>query len=183
MNPSSNIFLIGPMGAGKTSIGRRLAERFGLGFVDLDHAIEQATGADIPLIFEHEGEAGFRARESRQLELASGMHCIVLACGGGIVLAADNRNLLKQRGFVVYLDIDVDEQLRRLRRDRSRPLLAAPDRRERLQAIARERNDWYAGSCDLRVRCGGHSLGQAVGLVGQRIADNWQRAARCGSSA
>lgn len=176
MNPSSNLFLIGPMGAGKSSLGRRLAPRFGLGFVDLDHEIEAATGADIALIFEHEGEAGFRQRERQQLAQCSAMHGILLATGGGIVLDAHNRELLATRGFVVYLDIDVDQQLARLRRDHSRPLLAAPDRRQRLQAIAAERNPLYAATADLHLAGTHGPLRRAVGEMARRIEAQWQRA-------
>lgn len=176
MNPSCNLFLIGPMGAGKTSVGRRLAPRFGLRFVDLDHEIEVTTGADIPLIFEHEGEDGFRERESQQLQQCSAMRGIVLACGGGIVLSADNRDLLAARGFVIYLDITVDQQLARLRRDNSRPLLAAPDRRQRLELMAAHRNPLYASIADLQIQSGSDSLRQARKEIARRIDDVWQRA-------
>lgn len=171
------------MGAGKSTIGRGLARRFGLGFVDLDHAIEHSTGADIALIFEHEGEAGFRQRERRQLERASAMHCIVLACGGGIVLDPDNRALLMQRGFVVHLDIDVDQQLARLGRDRTRPLLAAPDRRRRLQTLARQRNDLYAATADLPITCRDIPIAAATDEVANHIEARWRRAPRTGATA
>lgn len=183
MNPSSNLFLIGPMGAGKTSIGRRLAPRFGLGFVDLDHEIEAATGADIALIFEHEGEAGFRQRERQQLAQCSAMQGILLATGGGIVLDPENRRVLRKRGFVVYLDIDVERQLARLRRDRSRPLLAAPDRRQRLQAIAVERKPLYAATADLHVAGAHGPVHRAASEIARRIEAKWQRASVSETSA
>lgn len=175
MNPSCKLFLIGPMGAGKTSIGRRLAPRFGLGFVDLDHEIETATGAAIPMIFEHEGETGFRQRESQQLRQCSAMRSIVLACGGGVVLDAGNRKLLTERGFVVHLDISVEQQLARLRCDQSRPLLASPDRRQRLEAMAEQRNHLYASVADLQVQGGDANVAQASKDIARRIEQVWQR--------
>lgn len=175
MNPSCKLFLIGPTGAGKTSIGRRLAPRFGLGFVDLDHEIETATGAAIPMIFEHEGETGFRQRESRQLRQCSAMRSIVLACGAGIVLDEGNRELLAERGFVVYLNISVEQQMARLRRDQSRPLLAGPDRRQRLEAMAARRNPLYASIADLQVQVGHASIARASKDIAGRIEQAWQR--------
>src|SRR5688572_12359414 len=128
MNPARNIVLVGPMGAGKTSIGKRLAARLGLAFVDCDHRLEELTGATVPVIFECEGEAGFRTRESTLIaELMRGSAQLV-ATGGGAVLAAENRRQLQGGGFVVWLQASVPCQLARLSRDRSRPLLAVPDR-------------------------------------------------------
>jgi shikimate kinase len=151
MNPSANLFLIGPMGAGKTTVGRRVAESLGMHFFDLDHEIEVRSGAEIGLIFELEGEAGFRKRESELLyELTAG-NDIVLSTGGGAVLAEANRQHLRERGFVVYLETTVDQQLRRLAHDRKRPLLAAPDRRERLLSLAAERESFYREIADLVV--------------------------------
>jgi shikimate kinase len=151
MNPAPNLFLIGPMGAGKTTIGRRVAEHLSLPFHDLDHVIEEQTGATIPLIFEVEGEPGFRRRERASLAEMVAHDGIVLATGGGAVLDPDNRALLAARGFVVYLETTVDQQLARLARDRKRPLLAAPDRRERLEAMALVRNPLYGAIADLRL--------------------------------
>lgn len=148
MNPAANLFLIGPMGAGKTTIGRRLAELLGLAFFDLDHEIETRSGATIGLIFELEGEVGFRKRESELLDEFSALDRVLLATGGGAVLAPDNRRRLRERGFVVYLETTVEQQLRRLARDRQRPLLAAPDRRERLLALAAAREPLYREIAD-----------------------------------
>ena len=111
MNPSSNIFLIGPMGAGKSTVGRRIARALGLRFVDLDQVIENDVGSSIPLIFELQGESAFRARESETLRRVCVEDGIVLATGGGSVLAEDNREVLRRRGFVVYLEATVDLQL------------------------------------------------------------------------
>ena len=152
MNPAPNLFLIGPMGAGKTTIGRRVAEHLSLPFHDLDHVIEEQTGATIPLIFEVEGEGGFRKRERASLADMVALDGIVLATGGGAVLDPDNRALLAARGFVVYLETTVEQQLARLARDRKRPLLAAPDRRERLEAMALVRNPLYRDIADLCLR-------------------------------
>src|SRR5688572_28387921 len=114
MNPSSNLVLVGPMGAGKSTIGRRLAEYYGLEFHDLDHEVEERTGATVRLIFELEGEAGFRRRETQVLrELLDGDDRLV-ATGGGSVLAAENREVLVRRGFVVFLSATVGQQLKRL---------------------------------------------------------------------
>jgi shikimate kinase len=143
------------MGAGKTTVGRLIAELFRMPFIDLDHEIEAHTGAAVGLIFELEGEAGFRRRESAMLAGLAARHGIVLATGGGAVLDAENRRVLRENGFVIWLDADVDAQLARLARDRQRPLLQAPDRRERLERLARERNPLYAEVADLRLPSSG----------------------------
>jgi shikimate kinase len=149
MNPSSNLFLIGPMGAGKSTIGRKLAARFGLKFFDLDYEIERATGASVNLIFEIEGEPHFRDRESKLLEAISRNEHVLLATGGGAILSPENRTCLRDRGFVVYLKTDVDTQLERLRRDRQRPLLRTADPRAKLVQLAEQRNEIYQQVADL----------------------------------
>lgn len=151
MNPSSNLFLIGPMGAGKSTVGARLARALGLQFLDLDHVIEAAAGATIPLLFELVQEAGFRQRESRALESVTQNQGLVLATGGGSVLAEGNRELLSTRGFVLYLEASIDMQLERLSRDRVRPLLRAPDRAQRLRELAQARNPLYRSIADLTI--------------------------------
>lgn len=151
MNPAPNLFLIGPMGAGKSTVGRHLAEFLRMPFLDLDHEIEAHTGAAISLIFELEQEAGFRRRESALLAELTAREGIVLATGGGAVLDAGNRRLLRERGYVIWLDASVDAQLARLARDRHRPLLQAPDRRERLEQLAERRNALYAEIADLHL--------------------------------
>lgn len=175
MNPSSNLFLVGPMGAGKTSIGRRLAGQFGMRFVDLDHTIEAATGAPIPLIFELEGEAGFRQREAVTLQQFSASEGIVLACGGGVVLDAGNRRQLAAHGFVVYLQTRIEHQIERLRRDTQRPLLATPDRRQRLQALNDQRESLYREVADLCIEPRQEPIRRASARIAAHIAAHWQR--------
>ena len=176
MNPAPNLIFIGPMGAGKTTVGRHVAELLGLPFHDLDHEIEAHTGAAISLVFDLEGEGGFRKRESAALaEIAAGSG-IVLATGGGAVLAEANRQVLRERGFVIWLDATIEAQLARLARDRQRPLLNAPDRRARLEKLARERNPLYEEIADLRIASAGtgnssHTARQIVGL----LETHWQR--------
>ncbi|MGH8172868.1 MAG: shikimate kinase, partial [Rhodanobacteraceae bacterium] len=133
MNPAPNLFFIGPMGAGKTTVGRHVAELMAMPFHDLDHEIEVHTGAAISLVFDLEGEAGFRKREAATLAEFAAHDGIVLSTGGGAVLDADNRRALHERGFVIWLDATIEAQLARLARDRQRPLLNAPDRRVRLE--------------------------------------------------
>lgn len=177
MNPAANLFLIGPMGAGKTSIGRRLAAIIGLPFIDLDHAIEDRAGVSVALTFELEGEAGFRKRESSLLAELVQMRGVILATGGGAILAPDNRELLKSNGFVLWLDADVNAQLNRLRNDRSRPLLAVEDRRTRLDKLAIERNPLYEMTADLRIAASG--MGSSASLarhVSTLLSRHWQQA-------
>ncbi len=183
MNPASNLFLVGPMGAGKTSIGRRLAQHFALEFIDLDEDIEHRTGASVTWIFDVEGEAGFREREQQSLRALCDRQGIVLATGGGAVLRASNRELLRAHGFVIYLQVSVDQQLRRLARDTKRPLLRATDRRERLQTLAREREPLYREVADLTMP----GSEQHVSIVATRLAAEveryWQRPDQAGSAA
>lgn len=176
MNPSPNLFLIGPMGSGKSSIGRKLAQRFGAPFFDLDEAIEARTGASVATIFEIEGEAGFRRRESRMLAELAANEGIVLATGGGTVLESANRELLRERGFVLWLETNVEHQLRRLQRDQRRPLLDAPDRRERLQELASVRDPLYRETADLALDSGGESCQNAAARIAGLLEASWQRA-------
>jgi len=144
-----NIFLIGPMGSGKTTIGKHLAKAFGLEFYDCDHELERLTGASISLIFDLEGEAGFRARESQLLKQLTAKTGVLIATGGGTVCDAENRRLLRSRGLVVYLKTTIENQLKRLNKDKSRPLLQADDRTRRLRDLAEVRNPLYDATADL----------------------------------
>lgn len=147
----ANIFLIGPMGAGKTTIGRQLARRLCRPFYDSDREIEASCGVDIPTIFEFEGEAGFRRREARMIDALSRKQNIVMATGGGAVLREENRNRLSTRGVVVYLDVQLDVQVERTTRDKSRPLLADKDVRSFLTEMSQHRTPIYLSIADLRV--------------------------------
>lgn len=142
MSPG-NIFLVGLMGVGKTTIGRHLAELFALEFFDADHEIERRTGASIPLIFEIEGEIGFRKRETAVIDDLTQRDNIVLATGGGAVLIAENREYLRRRGHVVYLHASIDTLYERTRRDRHRPLLQTEDPRAQLRVLLQAREPLY----------------------------------------
>lgn len=146
-----NVFLVGPMGAGKTTIGRQLAKRMGWEFVDSDHEIERRTGATIPLIFEIEGEAGFRKREQVVIDELTQRRSIVLATGGGAVLDPDNRRHLAARGMVVYLRASLDTLFERTARDKNRPLLQTEDPRGRLAAILEQRDPLYREVADVII--------------------------------
>lgn len=160
--PPGNIFLVGPMGAGKTTIGRQLARELGKDFYDSDKELESRTGADIPLIFELEGEAGFRRRESAVIDELTGYRNVVLATGGGVVLAPENRAALMSRGFVIYLQAPLNQLFERTRRDRNRPLLQTEDPRARLQAILEEREPLYQGVADLIAKTDSRTVRSVV---------------------
>jgi shikimate kinase len=151
MKKTTNIFLVGPMGAGKTTIGRLLAERLQLQFVDADKYIEDTTGANIPWIFDVEGEAGFRERETKAIEELSQQDGILLATGGGAVTRDVNRALLQQRGVVVYLYATVEQQFERTARDRNRPLLQNDNPRQVLENLFQVRDPLYRDVADIIV--------------------------------
>lgn len=147
-NPE-NIYLIGLMGAGKTTVGRQLAWRLGRPFFDSDHEIEVRTGVGIPTIFEIEGEAGFRKREAQVIgELVSEPQPMVLATGGGVVLLPENRKNLKDHGWVVYLNVPPFQLYQRTRQDRTRPLLQVADPLKRLQELYAIRDPLYRETAD-----------------------------------
>ena len=140
---SQNIFLVGPMGSGKTAVGKQIARLLRFPFIDSDREIEARTGADIALIFEREGEAGFRKREREAIAELSARTGVVLATGGGAVLDAGNRRLLAERGWVVYLETSVAQQAERAGRSSHRPLLIGADPRRRLEELMRIREPLY----------------------------------------
>jgi shikimate kinase len=143
------IFLVGPMGAGKTTIGRQVADHLGLEFIDLDVAIEESCGADIPWIFDREGEQGFRHRESELLNELSQRDNVVLATGGGAVLSEVNRQHLSERGVVVYLNVSINQLLDRTRHDKNRPLLQVANPRSVFEKILAERAPLYEAVADI----------------------------------
>ncbi len=151
MKTPENIYLVGPMGAGKSTTGRQLAKVLGKQFIDCDAEIEASTGADISLIFELEGEEGFRKREGAMLKRLAEKQDVVLATGGGAVLDRDNRSLLITRGFVIYLYAPIEYLVKRTARDRNRPLLQTDDPRSRLEAIVAERDPLYRQIADLVI--------------------------------
>lgn len=144
-----NIFLIGPMGAGKSTIGRTLAKELKLEFYDSDEVIEQRTGADISWIFDVEGEEGFRKREQKIIEELTQKSNIVLATGGGVVTSPENRNALAARGTVIYLKTSLQQQYERTKRDTKRPLLQTDDLESRLEALREEREPYYEELADI----------------------------------
>ena len=159
---SSNLYLVGPMGVGKTTVGRALAESLHLKFVDVDSEIERRAGANIPWIFDVEGESGFRLRESRALEEIADQSGQLIATGGGIVLSAANRQRIKSTGFCVYLKADLQQLVHRIGRDKKRPLLRNGNPREILQKILEEREPLYMEVADCVVQTSARPMRHVV---------------------
>lgn len=164
-----NIFLVGLMGAGKTSVGRMLARRLNLEFYDADAEIERTTGVKIPVIFEIEGESGFRAREEKMIEHLSALNGIVLATGGGAVISKSNRQYLKSRGRVIYLRATPEDLWRRTRRDRNRPLLQTADPLGKLRLLHDQRDPLYREVADLIVDTGSQSVAHLISRIQQLL--------------
>lgn len=173
-----NLILVGPMGAGKSSVGERLALLCGLRPVDTDREIEREANASVAEIFAREGEAGFRARERSTLATLLRGEGMVLSTGGGCVLDAGNRALLRARGFVVHLHAGVEQQLSRLADDTSRPLLARPDREHVLHELAAARAPLYAEVADLVFDTDGVDAETAAAQLAALLARQWTRAGR-----
>ena len=151
-NPKhGNIFLIGPMGAGKSSVGKYLAEQLNMDFYDTDEEIEKRTGVDIGWIFDIEGEEGFRKRETEVISEISKLQNVVLATGGGSVLEGINRELLKNRGAVVYLHVSLEFQHTRTINESRRPLLRVKNREEVLEKFQEERTPIYESMADVTI--------------------------------
>ncbi|WP_048308036.1 shikimate kinase AroK [Halomonas sp. PR-M31] len=164
-----NLFLIGPMGAGKSTIGRLLAAELQRDFVDSDHEIQARCGADIPWIFDVEGEAGFRLRERLIIDELSQRDDIVLATGGGVVMHEDNRQVLRERGTVIYLYATVEQQLRRTAKDRNRPLLRSDDPEAVLRGLFETRDPLYRATADLLVRTDRRGTRSVVNDILRRV--------------
>jgi len=164
-NTRPRIFLIGPTGSGKTAVGRQLARETGLKFLDTDIEIEKRTGVEVSYIFEKEGESGFRAREKAMIRELSKLDDVIIATGGGAVLAPANRKRLASSGTVVYLKTGIAEQLRRTGRSRKRPLLNNGNPREVLEAMARQRVPLYEEIADIEI----DTSNQRVRSVAKRL--------------
>jgi len=177
MQHAGNLYLVGMMGAGKTTVGRSLARRLKLRFVDSDHEIEARCGVKIPVIFEIEGERGFRARETQAIAELTALDGIVLATGGGVVLCEDSRRLLAERGTVIYLRATPEHLYGRVRQDRNRPLLASGDPLERLRELYRERDPLYSALADLVVDTGRQSVQVLARGLLEQLGARWKASA------
>jgi len=173
MKGKRNIFLVGPMGAGKTTIGKQLAQLLHLEFIDSDQEIEARTGAPIDWIFDIEGEEGFRQREKEMIEELSKRQGIVLATGGGAVVAPENRKFLASRGIVVYLETSIEQQLERTRKDKRRPLLRnSKDPESTLVALHKDRETQYREIADVIVATNENSIKSVANKIASQINDN-----------
>lgn len=167
-----NIFLVGMMGAGKTTLGRALAQRLRMRFVDTDRIMVERTGVPVTTIFEIEGEDGFRKRESAVLAEAAESDAQVIATGGGAILARENRELMRRRGTVIYLRAQVDALWERTRHDATRPLLATPDPRATLASLLEKRDPLYREAAHLVVDTGSQSAAALVNRVLSALRQN-----------
>jgi shikimate kinase len=174
---TGNIFLVGLMGAGKTTVGRLLARRLRLRFFDSDQEIERRCGVKIPVIFEIEGEAGFRGREHQAIAELTALEGIVLATGGGAVLAEDNRRRLAAGGTVVYLNARPEDLYDRVRHDRNRPLLATADPLARLHQLHSERDPLYRTVADLVIDTGAQSVQLLARELLDKLEERWKASA------
>ena len=172
-----NLYLVGMMGAGKTTVGRSLARRLKLRFYDSDQEIEARCGVKIPVIWEIEGEAGFRAREAQAIAELSVLDGIVLATGGGAVLAKENRALLSARGTVVYLRATPEHLYERVRQDRNRPLLATADPLGRLHELYVERDPLYREVADVVVDTGRQTVHSLARTLADQLGELWKASA------
>jgi len=171
MSKQHNIFLVGPMGAGKTTIGKQLAAAKNLDFYDSDHEIEARTGVTIPHIFDVEGEEGFRRREEDIIDELSQKQNIVLATGGGAVIREINRQHLKSRGTVIYLHADIEQLLERTSRDKNRPLLQTENPRQKLEELMATREPLYRDIADIIINTEQQAVGNVVNHILQKLSD------------
>ena len=172
MPENTNLFLVGPMGSGKTTIGRQLARRLKKSFIDSDHEIEDHTGASISLIFDIEGEEGFRTREKAIIDELTQQENIILSTGGGVILATENRQNLKNRGTVIYLHAPLKKLFYRTSRDKNRPLLQTENPREKLRQIVEERDPLYRETADLIVETENRTVHQVVSYIIRQVKDS-----------
>ena len=168
---AGNVFLVGMMGAGKTSMGKVLARRLNKTFLDCDHEIERLTGVKVPVIFEIEGETGFRQRETKALAELVLHKDVVLATGGGAVLSPENRRLLAENGVVVYLRATAVDLWNRTRHDKNRPLLRTADPRAKLEQLHAERDPLYREVADIVVDTGSQSLSSLAQRLEQQLLE------------
>jgi shikimate kinase len=168
---NDNIIFVGLMGAGKTTVGRQLAKQLGKSFYDSDHEIENRTGVKIPVIFDLEGEEGFRKRETAVIEELVALHNIILATGGGAVLLQENREALKKNGCVIYLRASVNDLWKRMRHDKQRPLLQNVDIRAKLEELYSARNPIYTEMADIIVDTGRQPASVLVNQIKKSILE------------
>jgi shikimate kinase len=164
-----SVFLIGPMGSGKTAVGKQLARLLELTFYDSDVEIERRTGVDIPYIFEKEGETGFREREREVIDSLTQLEDVVIATGGGAVLLPENRERLAARGTVVFLDTTIEQQIERTRKTRHRPLLAGTDRRAKLEELAQVRDPLYRSIAAVTIRTDGRAPASVAAEIARAL--------------
>jgi len=168
----TSIFLIGPMGAGKSSVGRSLASKLRYQFYDSDREIEERCGVDIPTIFDYEGEVGFRDREAAMIDELTALPNIVLATGGGAILRETNRQWLRDRGHVVLLSVELKEQFRRIGLDSKRPLLNTPDPKERLRTLMEERAPIYQALAHVEIATDSRRMHHVVNRILKHLKSN-----------
>lgn len=166
------IIFVGPMGAGKTTIGRQVAKSLGRKFFDSDKEIEKRTGVSIPLIFELEKEEGFRKRESAMIKELSGKQDIVLATGGGAVLKKQNRDIMNKQGYVIYLCAPVEQLMRRTARDKNRPLLQTENPKQTIKDLVKIRDPLYREVADLIMETNGLSVTQVVNKLKKTLKNH-----------
>jgi len=170
--PPLNVFLVGPMGSGKSAVGRQLAQRLGLAFVDSDEEIEARTGVDIAYIFEREGEAGFRQREAEVIDALTTRAGLLLSTGGGAILDPRTRERLRSRGRVVYLQTSVDQQLARTRRSNDRPLLNNADPRGTLERLFQQRAPLYLEVAEIVIDTDGRKVKTVVDHICRQLGES-----------
>ena len=171
MSGQRNVYLIGPMGSGKTAVGRRLATLLGIEFIDSDAEIEKRTGVDVRYIFEKEGEVRFRERERDVIADLTALEGVVIATGGGVILDPANRERLAKTGTVVYLETTVDTLVRRTKSTKTRPLLMNDDPRAVLERMMLVRRPLYENAADLRIETTGRQVRAVAADIQQRLRE------------